>query len=1067
MSKLKQPLSLKKTVIILLPFIIISGGILLFIFMTGDKPVLPENYVITEGVLLEYNGSAKTVYIPEGVTQIADRAFHADVNINKVIMPKSLKNIGHGAFSECVNLKTVEFNDGLEFIGEFAFANTVLETVVVPKTVTTILYAAFSNNAALQEFQVHPDNGSYLSLDGVLYNKAVTVLHRYPSGKKDPVFRVPDSVCIIEISAFDQNVHLYGIELPEGLEEIKDTAFSSCTVLREITLPQSVKALGVLVFSNCTDLETVRMSDDLEEIPLGTFDGCVSLKNVNIPKNALIIGSAAFRSCRSLERVDIPPSVEEIADLAFLDCEKLIEMNLKHVKIIGYRAFIGCHAMQRILLSKDAQYSKYSFDQQLWNILDREEFVIENGVLIEYNGFDKDIIIPEGVREITPGIFYSVMPVKITFPKSYNPQNIRDDLGAYHSTLTDIQIAEDHPTYKTLDSVVFSADGKTLIFYPQGRAGPYVVPTQPKDLVIGDFAFTYCIRLTDITLGDNVIAIGEGAFNSTSIRELFIPSGVRTIGELHANHLRSITVDENNPNYASEDGVLYTKDKTKLLLYPSMKTDEMFIVPEGVGTLIKYSFMFNRFIKEIQLPNTLRTIGDYAFIECENLRSIYIPDEVLSVGTGAFMACRFLESVRLPSGLATIKRFTFASCRNLKTVTLPLSVMEIESEAFVNCYFLTDINLKNVQTIGMLAFHRCFNLEIVDLHEKAVFDSTSFEYTKWESAKTKKIEVKDGNLIWCEGVFDNLDIEEGVAVIQASNMFVKSISIPASYISEHIYNELGNYSNLESVYINPKNKMYTSIDGVVYTKNGKELVFVPRGRSAPLLIPNTTQKIRYKAINDCNRLEHLEIPDTVTILEHYAIFDSAINRIDINQRIERQIDVGNFFTIPWYNEGGFIIENNVVTGYYGVGNNLSIPEGVIEIADRALEGKGPFENIRIPKTVTKIGHRAFANTTKHLPFMHLNLTVTIPDSVTKIGTEAFAGSSIGVVYWPYTIPVIPEKAFSGCQGLWAVHLPETITGIENGAFENCTQLQIIYLPKTTAVAQNAFEGSPFEKAFMR
>jgi len=125
--------------------------------------------------------------------------------------------------------------------------------------------------------------------------------------------------------------------------------------------------------------------------------------------------------------------------------------------------------------------------------------------------------------------------------------------------------------------------------------------------------------------------------------------------------------------------------------------------------------------------------------------------------------------------------------------------------------------------------------------------------------------------------------------------------------------------SLENIHISPENNLYTSVEGVVFTMDMKELVAFPKGRSGHYAIPEGVEIIRNNVFQFCKKLSRLSIPDSVTIIGRQAISDSKILHIDINQTVSRQIDELNFMNFSWENEGGFEIKDDVVIGYYGVG----------------------------------------------------------------------------------------------------------------------------------------------------
>lgn len=268
-------------------------------------------------------------------------------------------------------------------------------------------------------------------------------------------------------------------------------------------------------------------------------------------------------------------------------------------------------------------------------------------------------------------------------------------IEAFHSclSLTSIDVASGNPNYSSENGVLFNKDKTELIQYPAGKQdASYTIPNSVTS--IGDEAFTYCTSLESITIPDSVTSIGGAAFYYTayynnednwendalyignylietnelsgaytvkagtkiiannvfrecpSLTSITIPDSVTSIGDwafYDCPSLTSIDVASGNPNYSSENGVLFNKDKTELIEYPASKTETSYAV-----------------------PNSVTSIDRYAFCECTSLTSIVIPDSVTSIDYDAFFG----------SGLETIYGYagsyaeTFASEKGYTFVAL-------------------------------------------------------------------------------------------------------------------------------------------------------------------------------------------------------------------------------------------------------------------------------------------------------------------------------------------------------------------------------------------------------------
>ena len=170
-----------------------------------------------------------------------------------------------------------------------------------------------------------------------------------------------------------------------------------------------------------------------------------------------------------------------------------------------------------------------------------------------------------------------------------------------------------------------------------------------------------------------VSAVGKFTMNTDEYVEVIhIGKDVKYIDEtsfFYCKELKAIEVDNENEFYTSVDGVLYTKDMKKILVYPIMKENESgkYAIPEGVERIGKCAFYKNEAVTEITLPSTLKEIGDMAFFKCENIGLVTLPDGLVKIGSDAFSYCQEMKPViYIPNSVKEIGSFAFYSCSNLK-----------------------------------------------------------------------------------------------------------------------------------------------------------------------------------------------------------------------------------------------------------------------------------------------------------------------------------------------------------------------------------------------------------------
>ena len=214
---------------------------------------------------------------------------------------------------------------------------------------------------------------------------------------------------------------------------------------------------------------------------------------------------------------------------------------------------------------------------------------------------------------------------------------------------------------------------------------------------IGDGAFYGCTRLTSATIGNSVTSIGGYAF-----KECEGLTKVNYMGDAKGWN----SIDFDNVGYANP--ICYSRN---LYLNNVLLTDLVF--PDGV-TEISNAFAEDTCITSVSIPNSVTSIGGYAFYGCTGLTSVTIPNSVTSIGSYAFAWCKGLTSVTIPNSVTSIGEWTFYECEGLTSVTIPNSVTSIGEEAFYDCTGLTSATIGNsVTSIGEKAFFGCTNIETV------------------------------------------------------------------------------------------------------------------------------------------------------------------------------------------------------------------------------------------------------------------------------------------------------------------------------------------------------------------
>jgi len=234
-----------------------------------------------------------------------------------------------------------------------------------------------------------------------------------------------------------------------------------------------------------------------------------------------------------------------------------------------------------------------------------------------------------------------------------------------------------------------------------GYAGDIVIPSVVAyngfifDVIsIGSDAFYFCLSLTSITIPKKVTNIKGNVF-------------------IGCTALTSINVESENPNYFSENGILFNKNKTKLISYPAGKMEYHYSVPSSVTTMGSNAFTCSRF-STIDIPNSVTNIEGAAFFGCWGLTSITIPTSIKTISDSTFMYCYKLTSVNIPNSVTKIENNAFYDCQNLTSIDIPESVTTIGEFAFFNCKGLTSVKIPDgIKSIKPATFSGCTNLATV------------------------------------------------------------------------------------------------------------------------------------------------------------------------------------------------------------------------------------------------------------------------------------------------------------------------------------------------------------------
>lgn len=581
-----------------------------------------------------------------------------------------------------------------------------------------------------------------------------------------------------------------------------------------------VTSIGYWAFYGIEGLTSVTIPNTVTNIEPFAFSRCVGLTSITIPSSVANISYSAFSDCRNLTSLAIPSSMTRVVSGAFSGCD------LKSVEVPG-ECFGPDFGTATNLVMTDG--TKCIKDYAFWR----------NPNLIS-------VTIPASVTNVGESAFAGCSRL--------NSVTMADGMtgvgkGAFASceSLTSMEFP---PSLTTI------ADG---VLQRCGSLASVLIPAGVTN--IGARAFADCVNLALTAIPEGVVDIGEGAFaGCSSLNSVAIPSSVVGVGPGAFDSCRGMTT------LSIAEGV----ERIGKLAFSCCESLRTLTIPASVASIGEDAFCGCTGLTMLEISDGVPCIGDYAFLGCSGLRSVAIPPSVVEIGSGAFCNCEGLASVMIANGVLRIGEDAFANCSGMRSLVIPSSVIEFGDWAFGGCGPVTSATLPG---------HSCgVDLEavtnlVISEGTKTVADH-AFQYCRELESLTIPSSVTDIGELAFYGCTDLkvLNIPEGVERVMNSAFGfcdeLTTVNIPSSLV--HI-DESAFFSccNLRSFNVDERNQRYSSIDGLLCTKDGKILLC---GVNGDVIIPSTVTNIASWAFANLTNLASVVIPPSVVSIGNEAFF---------------------------------------------------------------------------------------------------------------------------------------------------------------------------------------------------